>query len=134
MENNVNQSFLKYNFLIDTGIWNSVYDFENWLEKALENSGAQGHILNPIKGYNGFEKVVHITKTPPPPIPTPPTTTNNSVASQKLKDIAGDSPNVKPVGKINTSVIKAPERLTVPQMRFKRGRFMQRKGYLQRKP
>lgn len=132
MKNNEQRAFLKYNFLIDPNIWASVFDFENWMEKSLEAIGAQGQMLNNIKGYSGFEKVVHITKKEPD-IPEVPKPIPQGTPAQILKEIAGPTKNEKPRGRMVTAIIKPKQRLSAPQYRFKKGRFLSRKGYLQRK-
>ena len=136
MKDNTDKVYLEYCFLVPTGVWSSIFDFEKDLAQFFDAKGMDATILGGSKGSANFKRIVELTKRPTVPVEAPaaPITTNNSVASQKLKEIAGESPNVKPVfGNVKTSILKPKERLTAPQARFKRGRFLKRKNYFQRK-
>lgn len=136
MKDNSDKVYLEYCFLVPTGVWSSIFDFEKDLSKLFDAMGMEATIIGGSKGSANFKRIVEITKKPTIPAGpvAPPPTSNNAVASQKLKEIAGDSPNVKPVqGVVKTNILKPKERLTAPQYRFKKGRFLKRKGYFQRK-
>lgn len=133
MKDNNDKVYLEYCFLVPTGVWSSIFDFEKDLSKLFDSMGMEAVVIGGSKGSANFKRIVEIVKRPTIPAtpPAPPTTTNTA---QKLKEIAGDSPNVKiSQGSVKTAVIKPKEKLTVPQYRFRRGRFLKRKGYLQRK-
>lgn len=136
MKDNTDKVYLEYCFLVPTGVWTSIFDFEKDLASFFDAKGMEAVIIGGSKGSANFKRIIELVKRPtvPPGPPQAPKTTNTITPAEKLKQIAGDSPNVKPTqGSVKTAILKPKERLTAPQYRFRRGRFMKRKGYLQRK-
>lgn len=131
MKDNNEKVYLEYCFLLPQGVWNSIFDFESDLAKFLEAKGLEATILNNVRGSQSYKRILNLNKKPVIPVPVEPTTTQTP--AQKLKEISGASPNIKPQGVVKTNIIKPKQRFTAPQIRFLRGRKMVRKDYVQRK-
>ena len=132
MKDNTDKVYLEYCFLLPTGVWTSIFDFEGDLAKFLETKGLDATVLNNVKGSQSYKRIVDVNKKPILPAPVEPMSTQTP--ADQLKKIAGESPNVKPQqGTVKINLVKPKERLTAPQLRFIRGRRMKRKDYFQRK-
>lgn len=94
MKDTTERYYLQYNFFIDEAIWPNLYDFEDWLAKALEAINAEGVMINNIKGFSSFQRTVHIKKREIPLAPpTAPAPNNHGLApSMQIKAVAKDIP------------------------------------------
>lgn len=94
MRDTKQNSFLKYYFFIEEGVWTSIQDFEKWMQDSLEAIGAEGLILNNIKGSSLTERVVHVISKPTPPAPPSPPVVKNqgSAPAVQMKQLVKDYP------------------------------------------
>ena len=122
MKDNTEKVYLEYSFLVPTDVWQSIYDFENSFSEFLSSKNLEGIVLNNLKGSVGFRRIVDIKKKQEPEAPQPPKTESTVTPADKLKQIAGESPNKRPEGKVRFGPINSfPQRAT-PKMQYKQGR------------
>lgn len=127
MKDNSEKVYLEYSFFIPTSVWNSLYDFENDFAKFLEAKNLEGIVFNNFKGSVGFKRIVDISIKPEPALPQPPQVKNTTTPSDRLKQMAGESPNKKPEGKMRTGPLNAFPKRVISRTQFNVGKRFQTK-------
>lgn len=121
----------QYLFLFATKKWLNLYDFETFLGKCFESAGVDGIVVNAQKGgSNGF-RIVRLVDKPQEIVPSAPPQPAVS-AGEKLKQMTGPQVQQNPKGRMSTGILQQKDRISVPAMNFKKGKFLPNKGYLKR--